>query len=659
MIGFRARPWLALLPLLWIALIVSLYFVIHKPIDLSQAARLGLACWRLLAGFLLLSLCGGLGAWVYPGDDLPALSKLAVQAALGLGMMGVALLVAGAAGGFHLELLLGGALLLGILLRRPMRRWLLLWKNVPEIARGGGFEKAAAVLVGFILVVTLARALAPPIKFDALVYHLTLPQTYVRSGGMHYIPWLMFWGMPQTLEMLYTAAMALGGGEAAAVFGWWVGVTAAVGTFAFTRSYLGPRAAWVAIAGIFSGLTLAASLAWGYVEWGSILMGVAFLVTLAQWNETGSRRDLILAGLFAGLATAIKYTSGVLIIAGLGVIILSIVRKTNGHHSLAVYAISALLGVLPWLVKNLLATGNPFYPFFFEAGAMDSTRLELFQGFPVWGNWRTFLALPFEATILGVEGAPGFGASIGPLFLGFCILFWIGWKSRPEKNRRVIAMVSVLVLIGVLVWALAGRFSGYLIQTRLYLALIPAIAFLAGAGFDGLDRIKGEKFRPGRVAAFLVLVVLGLNVFNLSVNSLRDGVPAYVAGLKNADSYLFENLGWHHAAVQEVNDLPDESKVLMLWEPRSYYCRPVCQPDEVIDRWLRDFRELEDEQRVVRRWQQQGYSHVLLHRDGMEFVRRDDRRYTAEDWAGLEQAINGLPLIKDIGGSYQLYSIVK
>ena len=35
-----------------------------------------------------------------------------------------------------------------------------------------------------LLLLALIRALAPPLKFDALVYHLALPKAYLEPGGL-------------------------------------------------------------------------------------------------------------------------------------------------------------------------------------------------------------------------------------------------------------------------------------------------------------------------------------------------------------------------------------------------------------------------------------------------------------------------------------------
>ncbi len=133
------------------------------------------------------------------------------------------------------------------------------------------------------LAATLVVSLAPAVKFDALVYHLALPHGYLAAGRVNYNPQNIFWGMPQVGEMLYLWALALAGDQAASCLGWGAGVLALLGILGYTRSLVGAPAAWVAVASLLAGFTLAAELSWGYVDYFSLLFGFAFLVALQRW----------------------------------------------------------------------------------------------------------------------------------------------------------------------------------------------------------------------------------------------------------------------------------------------------------------------------------------------------------------------------------------
>jgi len=460
--------------------------------------------------------------------------------------------------------------------------------------------------------------------------------------------------------MLYTWASALAGVESAATLGWMIGALAIFGLIGYVHTRLDAMAAWVSAAALLAGFTFSTSLAWAYVEWLGVLFGLGVLVSLESWISTGYQRHLILAGGLAGLALGSKYTGGVILFGAFAVVIWQLFRRrgrlSKALIDLASLLLPAVLITLPWWIKNLLATGNPAYPFFFPAGDMDRFRLG-FYNIPVWGDWRDIVLLPFMASLTGVEGAPGYNASIGPLLLGLSICALLGWNDRPEDDRSSIKVATLIGVVGIVIWIVAARLSGYLIQTRLYAAIFPALAVLAGAGFKSLSQLHWAGIRLGRVAGALVFVVWLFSVLEVGRYTLGQGAPQEVLGILSPEDYLDKNLGWFARTMQAVNDLPEGSKALMLWEPRSLYCLPKCVPDEVIDRWKHDLSVYQDPSAILENWRSTGYSHLIDYQAGADFVIGEDQRYSPGDWEALDALLSNLPPPVDLGGAYLLYSL--
>ena len=208
-----------------------------------------------------------------------------------LALLGLGMLAAGYAGLFR-PLFTGPALLvLGVLFWRDCLSWWRSWNALRTLWQSSDwFGRATGWLILLILGFTLLTALAPPLKFDALVYHLTLPRQYLLVGRMAYLPQNVFWGMPQMAEMLYTWAMSLGGEPAAVVLGWLAGLVTMLGLMGLIADRLGVGPAWAGLAALMCGLTLAIGLAWGYNDWWVILFGLCFLISLFLWVEGHSRR---------------------------------------------------------------------------------------------------------------------------------------------------------------------------------------------------------------------------------------------------------------------------------------------------------------------------------------------------------------------------------
>ncbi|MFQ5616569.1 MAG: hypothetical protein ACE5GO_08935, partial [Anaerolineales bacterium] len=249
-----------------------------------------------------------------------------------------------------------------------------------------------------------------------------------------------------------------------------------------------------------------------------------------------------------------------------------------------------------------------------------------------------------------------FGASIGPLFLALGVFFGLGWRARPSRQHIALENAAIVSLVGLVIWAIMGRLAGLLIQSRLYLSIFPALAMLAGMGFVNLTNIQWPGVRLGRVAGVLVMLVFGFNLLQLGVYTVRQGAIQVLLGLWSPETYLARNLGMYALAMQGIDELPEDARVLMLWEPRSFYCAPRCLPDEILDRWLTDRNRYHTPEAILRSWRQAGFTHVLFRRSGADFFRQDDR-YQPSDWETLDDLFAELPIHTDLNQVYTLYSL--
>jgi hypothetical protein len=660
------RKALGLLSFLWLAALTIAYYVTHKPFTPEIALSVALTVWRFSLALILTMIAGGLGRWLTPNLSIYPLTRLSLQAALGLGSLSLLWLALGAAGGLRPLVGWGITLLLLVAFGRSALGWLQDWGKLTDAWSGASrLDKFLAGCLAFILLFSFVEALAPPVRFDALVYHLALPQRYLSQGRFVYIPEIMFWGMPQTGEMIYTWGMLLGGVHVATLAGWLFGVIAVIGIWGVAYESLGRHAAWVSVTALVSGSSLATSLSWGYVDWFVILFGTAWLVAWMLWIEQRMLLHLGLAGVLAGMAFGTKYTAGILLLIGLALILFQ--RRGSWRSTLgdcAIYGLGFVAPALPWLLKNFIATGNPIYPLLFPSGAMTPLRLALYQGGEPFGGWQDVLLLPWRATFLGIEGAVGYNSSIGPLLFGLGLCAWLASDRLDEKGRVRLKLFAWTAILGVLTWMIAGRFTAYLLQTRLYFVIFPALSLLAGAGFFGLKSLVLPGIRLGRLAAAFIVLVIGLNVVEIGAGVLRSGAAFVAFGLLPAHQYLEDNLGWYAPAMRALRALPAGSRALMLWETRSYDCWPQCEPDETLDRWLNDRyagavgATPRSNEEILAAWRRVGYTHLLVHRAGVDFVRRTKQPgYTPEDWIAFDHLLNTLQEQKNFGGAYSLYQL--
>jgi hypothetical protein len=648
-------------------LVLAGYFILHKPVTPENAAAIGLAVWRIFAGLFIVVLAGAAGnrTGVHIGDNLA--STAVIQAGLGLGILSVYILIAGSLAGVNWITLGAIPLAAAILLHRSLFNWCrMLGGSVQYLFQSAGrFEKWLTAFMFVIFTGSLITALAPPFHYDALMYHLVMPLTYVQQGRITHIPWLVMTGMPQCTEMVYTMAVQLGGLQAAAVTGWMAGLIALLGIAGFFQAGFenGNRIGFVAAASLLAGETFASSLSWAYVDWMGLLFGVCCLTSLYEWLNTRKVSPVGLAGVFAGLAFTTKYTGGILFLCGMTAIVFGCFRLKNetGHFPWkTIIAFCAGAAVFPavWLARNLILTGNPVYPFFMPAAEMDAVRLSVYQGATPYGEWWEGLLLPIRVTLWGLESAEGYSVSIGPLLLILALCNLLRKRELKPEEKNAVQLGIVFFVSVWFFWAVGNRLSGYLIQTRMYFSTFPAFAILAALGWDSVSEIRWQNVRLSRLFGVVILLSLGFSMVNLVLQTVKQDALRVDAGLTSSNDYLDSNLGWYAPAMRGVNELPAGSKTFFLYEPRGLACIPACDPDEILDHWKISRMEAGDNVSVLELWKQKGYNYLLVNQAGMRFLADgSDPHHPASEVQALQDLLRQAKLVRSFGESYQIYQL--
>ena len=202
-----------------------------------------------------------------------------------------------------------------------------------------------------------------------------------------------------------------------------------------------------------------------------------------------------------------------------------------------------------------------------------------------------------------------------------------------------------------------GLFSAALTQPRVYLSLFPGIALLAARGFEGLWEIRLAKIRLGALAAVLAVLVMIVQAVSFGNFWVASGVPNFLAGAQSDQTFLENNLGWYAKAMETVRTLPGGSRVLMLWEPRGFYCGEKCQADATIDRWYLAMRLDGSAETALAAWKGEGWTYVLIFDDGAAFERAGRTDYSPPDWQELDRLRSLLTPIPSFADGYSLYKI--
>lgn len=665
---------------------LALYYVVHKPVTPAQAAAVAQSVANLVVAALLVLLGGGLGRrllrlWLGAEQMTQAADdRVVLEVALGLGALGLGALGLGLARLFY-----------------PLAAWLLaaglvawLWRDVGAWCAGlaaalrrlrpvGRLAWVAAAFTGLILTLGILRALAPPVTWDALVYHLTLPALYARMHGLQIntADFNLFSGMPQLTEMLYTTVGLLrvdasAGAITAQVLGWSFGALLGL-SLAFSAQSLGGPG-WLAPAILFSSLSIALELAWAYADLLLMLLALAVLLALRQWRRQrgegqGAGRWLALAGVLAGLACGCKYTGAIVPLAGAAVVAAAEFvgqagpwrgRWVAAVWSSAVFALAAGVAFAPWLVKNWLFTGSPVYPLLWPAADMDALRQWFYnrpdQAEPLLNAVGIFV----RATFVGVQGGNEIDATLGPLLLLCASLLMFDWHVLGRELRRELAAWLLFVAVAYLGWVLLVQYSALARQARLFFAFLPALALLGTVGLAGVRGLDVPGLRLSRVVNAVFVLVLGLSGTEVAIDFVSHDPLPYVAGVQTAADYTAAQLGWYQPALARVNALPAGSRVVFLWEARSLACASSirCVPDVVIDRWWHARRTIGAAERIVDQWRVDGTTHVLIYDTGARFVQNmPNNAFDPSDWTELDRLRGQLRPVSTFGDAYSLYAI--
>lgn len=650
------------LALLWVLFVLGGYYYYHKPISIDMIAAPVSGLIDLLFVLLFAGLAGGLGRRLLPAGEIAPLERSTLQYALGAAVLSLVWLVLGALGLYRfplgLPLLLAGFL--------AVFRSALAWYRSftvlgTEWKRSGRFERFLVSLVVVLVLIQLLTALAPPTKWDALTYHLQLPRQYLDAGYLRFVPENPYWGHPQLVEMLNTFAMSFYRAQTAAVLGWSVGVIFLAGLFGLTLSQLSskmpgersaPSPGWIAVTAVVAGETFRRLMAWSYTDLYSALYGLAALTAFFAWLDSRQSRWLILSGLMAGFAIGTKWTAGALF---LGLALAALVLRREGNLKLRdglIAGVVAFLATTPWLIKNLIATGSPLYPYLIGTPWFDSARLasanQPVENPVLWQH----IFLPFSTTWAGVDSAPGFSADLGPLLLLFALPgLWV-YRKQPRVKAAAIILIPAALAI-----ALASLRFAHLLQTRLYFALLPAFALSCGWGWSAIQPVILSGVRLRRVASGVVALVMILVTWQDFYWTARVPPGQVLLGRVSQTAYLEQALGTYSNAMGRLKDLPDGTRVLFLWEPRGLYAPASTQADLWIDRWRTDRRELGSAPLILANWKQQGFTHALVYQQGVEIIRPLEGAAPSPDWTAWQELVDLLPAPEAIGEQYSLYAL--
>ncbi len=434
------------------------------------------------------------------------------------------------------------------------------------------FQKAPGVWLLFLCLVGVAglTLAAPPAMYDSLNYHLAFPAQYLRHGRFIEFPRDIYSYYPASEGALFTYVFATIGGWGAKMIHWWMALVAALAASELARRLGGGRAAaWAAVLFfaappvlIMSGM---ASNDLAVAAWA----GGAFVVLATEelWRQhpvgAGS-----LTGILLGTAAAAKYLAlATAVIPGVIVlfVILAGLRRRSRPAQMAGIAAWSLAGFLmtagPWLLRNLVWSGDPLYPYFtrlFHTSAAVSIGSELSQcgALPstAFGWLGRIVTAPIVRTFVPLQLGGTLGVQFLILLPAAIVLSWKRW--RPAR------LVWIGLATGTIAWGSLVTFARFATPELLLAAALAGWALAAMTSGVGAPLVR-------RMLLALAVFIVAWNLTYLT-NPFNMDRLLVVTGIRKSEAFLDNWASYWPAARWIDTHLPSRAKIMLVGEPRSY-----------------------------------------------------------------------------------------
>ena len=488
------------------------------------------------------------------------------------------------------------------------------------------YEKFLIVLIVIHVALNGISAFAPLSYADALIYHFTIPKEYLTHRGICYLPYMMG-NFPLNVHMIYLLGMATGGETTAVLFCWLTGVLVCLTLYLFARRYVSTFTALLAVALFYTTPTVTLLSSSGHVELGLTFFTLLSVFAFTRWIELRQAPWLTASGILIGLAVGTKlyaFASLAVMLFIIGALWLwpfpfGFSQRISFLKALSLCmgfgAIAAIVGS-PWVIKNLVYTGNPVYPALYSIfGGRDWSEgpLALWQlksavasgtGRDVWN----FILLPWNITFYGERFNAG-RAGFGPVLLCFLPALFV--KLRISRKQWPYCFFFVFSLGFTLFWFLFALQRG-----KHLMPIAPLVSVLIAWTAVWLIRVYPTLLR---FACSLVLVVVLF--FGLCVNVIycAQFLPV-VSGLESREEFLSKKLHYYEDVEWMNQNLPPGANLVYLEGLLNYHLQMDHVWASEISQGYIDWANIPDTDALLKRFKEVGATHLMLNKAKFENV---------------------------------------
>ena len=563
-----------------LALFAGLFYLVGRSVNRWLPAKS--TVWDGVVGQMAI----GAVTWIYVLFGLASVGLLRSEAVWAtLGLFGVLLLIPRKAERAAMERVGGGLRLSGVFL---------------------------SLIVGAIVIERFLQVISPGLAWDSTQYHLTVPRLWVENEGFRPIRFNRSSYLPLNVEMLFAMGLMLRDYVAAKIVHFLLGMLLLGAVYRLSRRYVAIPLALLASALTLANGVIFFELGTAYIDLGfALFVVVAFGYLLEALEQPNGGSSVWLAGVFCGAAAGAKVVYGFVPAFCLFLALLLLARRSMGptrramRYSVAI-ALPTLLLALPWIIKALLYTGNPFYPGFYPLLGGPDWALELdrtfMEGVRANGMGRTFvdyLLLPIRVTLFGDWGTTAFDGRISPFWL-LAVPLSLWWGRHRREVRLALGFSAIYFVI----WALGIQ------QMRYLIPILPMLAFAAAVALG--TRLEGVRPAYGKATMGAAILLVAATVAT-EHPYFRDGAGwSFERYPSKADELM-------DTATPTVFDfmnteLPRATYILFLNTNDGFFCEREYFADSSFDAsyiaWY--FAQFESIEEVDAAFDELGITHILF-----------------------------------------------
>lgn len=560
--------------------------------------------------------------------------ELFFSVGLGYGIIAMLTYLLGFFGGLHRQAF---ALLFIILLALSFVRIKHLSSQLLLFSRtkpGPNIFSILLLIIVFFAFFNLVASLAPPWSYDTTMYHLTVPKIYADEHGFVALPSLLQSNWVMVPHMLFLAAILIKNGVLANLVNFTFSILLAMGIYSFGSRFFGKNTGILAAAIFFTlPITTVHSVS-AHADLPLAFFAFSAFYAFVIWFGHGSNRLshsilwLVISALMTGLAASSKMTGLVIIpIMAFLIIFYELFMRGGAFQTfqsvqlrprlksispgfaprLALFCLVAVAAAFPAYLKNIIYSGNPFFPLFyniFGGNFLNDAISKYFSAETSYGtgiSLVSFLLLPWNMTMHPLKFVDLLG--IGPLFLAFVPLLLF------VKRNRIAVMTIAAGLLCLVAWFLTSQALRYAIYALPFFSVVSAYVIISLSA-----RPDSSNYS---LRYLIIAVVAAVFVFNTALlfGANAKQLPVALGLLPEKEFFAKLDDGNIYGVCKFANShLPASSRILLLYENRGYHCDAPYLLGDPREQAYIDYSKLSSAEGYAIRLKEVGVTHILVNR---------------------------------------------